>query len=131
MTKNILFVVLLLMAMILICSNTPANAATECEAILENLRNKKQDETAICRMKTDDFVFFCTLDKDNYRNCRVGFGINYTLPSCKPVACVETDRDCEPGDEKLVPADEPPTNQEQPPRSNPLLDLLNGKTQKY
>lgn len=62
-------------------------AKTPTEQLLADLKNVPKNELASCRVKSNDFVFFCHLNRRNYYNCKIGLGMQFTLPKCEPVAC--------------------------------------------
>ena len=105
--KSILLVVLLLFLSIITVHSG------EAEQLIINLENVPENELAICTVKTNDFQFFCWLNRQNYYNCKVGLGTKFTLPKCKPVACVPcTKKETE------------PISVVKPKVSNPFIDLL-------
>ena len=88
-------------------------AETSSEILYKELKNIPDNELAMCRVKSNDFWFFCSLNRKTYYNCNVGLGSKFTLPKCKPVQC-------EPCNETKKPVKEPV----KAPASNPLLDAI-------
>ena len=86
----------------------PFNVSGHNEELLTNLNNIPANELALCKVKSNDFVFFCALNKRIPYNCKVGLGMKFTLPKCKPISEEKTE----------------PISEEKPKVTNPLLDLL-------
>ena len=130
--KMIIFIFLML-----IFSNSMAE--TSSEILYKELKNIPDNELAMCRVKSNDFWFFCSLNRKTYYNCNVGLGSKFTLPKCKPVPCTKCDCEQEAPVKEPVKApasnpfldafkratDEKESESVEPKQTNPLLDAIN------
>ena len=110
----------LFILLLFVCVNSVAE--TSSEILYKELKNIPDNELAMCRTKSNDFWFFCSLNRKTYYNCKVGLGSKFTIKKCEPVACV-------PCNETKTPVKEPVNTPVKTQASNPVLDVFKKSTE--